>query len=117
MGVGYGSLVLRLLIIVVLVESVLAAAFVALVIFGCGSPSLSPPGLATSDSLDPVDVPPVNWDNPIDGVPMPSLAAASNMLPFEVYAPATLGIPSGLFVSPPEFVPRQRAVALIYDDP
>jgi hypothetical protein len=57
----------------------------------------------------------VDWDNPLQGVAVPSVAAAREQVPFDVLEPKGLGRPINVFVSPPGTSPGARVVAFVYD--
>jgi hypothetical protein len=57
----------------------------------------------------------VNWDNPIDGVPVASLTQAAQSMPFQVSQPMGLGTPARILVSRPDVPTEGRSVAFVFD--
>lgn len=64
-----------------------------------------------------IDSPPTDWENPIDGVVVSSVAEAVKLVPFTVYPPRKLGNPTKILVSAPGVQPEMRVVAFLFDTP
>jgi hypothetical protein len=59
--------------------------------------------------------PAINWDNPIEGVAVDSVAGAQAMVHFKVISPEGLGVPIGIYVTNPEAAQvNDRVVAFVY---
>lgn len=98
-----------------------AAAAVTLMLIACGrlADPRTPRAGPVPTTVEPgVSTPLINWDNPIDGIPVASEAAAQLLVPFEIKPPGGFGAPLSIIVSPPnEIAAEGRVVAFIYDDP
>lgn len=69
----------------------------------------------TPSAPPPVDVPEINWNNPIDGEPVPSLPAAQALVPFGIYEPKNVPSPTTLLVGPIGARQPDLVVAFLYD--
>jgi len=108
---------------------ILSAAVLGFLLVGCGrlnsgsatAPSLSPTG--PEPSIEPLPselvanpLASINFDNPISGEAVGSLAEASQYLPFAPLDPQGLGAAQAVYVgAPKEYVDASKALALIYD--
>jgi hypothetical protein len=62
-----------------------------------------------------VDVPAIDWDNPIDGELVSTFVAADAAVPFVLYVPKNLPAPESLLVTDASVPPASAVVALVYD--
>jgi len=100
------------------------ASGVTLVAVSCASPSsgvrqgqesTSLPEPSASQVTDLPFRPEINWDNPIDGIAVDSVAEAEAATGFDVIVPQNLGTVSAIFVSGSDVPDDNRVVALIFD--
>lgn len=75
------------------------------------------PAAVTEDEHAPYSDPSIDWENPIAGVPVSSLAEVADFLPFSVRIPKGLGQPAKILVSEPGIERHSRIIAFIYDTP
>src|SRR5437879_11087713 len=74
---------------------------------GSGDMTVSPPVYSPT----PADELIVNYDNPISGDPVASIADAQGSLPFTVLDPSGLGDPTGIYLLSKNLDPNDRVIA------
>ncbi len=67
------------------------------------------------ESTPPVNIPPVNWDNPTGDPAVSSAAAAEQQMPISIIVPADLGSPAEIFASGDDRAVENRVVTFMFD--